>query len=91
MSSHLSFKDREEFQKRLKKSLQSVGINPNSPTQLLLSFKSTSKESEISIGAVYRWLQGDALPTPHNMEVLAQICKVCPYWLRTGLLKNDEY
>ncbi len=91
MSAHLSFKDREEFQKRLKKSLQSVGINPNSPTQLLLSFKSTSKESEISIGAVYRWLQGDALPTPHNMEVLAQICKVCPYWLRTGLLKNDEY
>ncbi len=91
MSAHLTFKERNEFKLRLNSSLKNVGLKSNSPTQLRSAFLSMDKESNISLAAVYRWLEGESLPDSQNMKILAQVCNVCPYWLRTGLLKSEDY
>ena len=88
MAAHLSFRERDEFTRRLKSCLKDVGLNPNSPTQLLKAFLEQSSGLHVSQSTVYKWLVGDALPDAHNMEVVAKICNVCPYWLRTGQEKN---
>ena len=91
MSAHLTFKERNEFKLRLNSSLKNVGLKSNSPTQLRSAFLSMDNESNISLAAVYRWLEGESLPDTQNMQILAQVCNVCPYWLRTGLLKSEDY
>ena len=88
MPEHLTYKERDEFKLRLRSSLKKAGLNSNSPTQLRVAFLSMDKESNISLASVYRWLEGDSLPDSQNMNILAQVCSVCPYWLRTGLLKR---
>jgi len=90
MSAHLTFKERNEFKLRLNSSLKNVGLKSNSPTQLRSAFLSMDNESNISLAAVYRWLEGESLPDTQNMKILAQVCNVCPYWLRTGLLKSED-
>ncbi len=84
MAAHLSFKEREDFTRRLKSSLKQAGLNPNSPTQLFRAFLNHGNEVKISLSTVHKWLLGDALPDTRNMEIVAQVCKVCPHWLRTG-------
>ena len=91
MSAHLTFKERNEFKLRLNSSLKNVGLKSNNPTQLRSAFLSMDNESNISLAAVYRWLEGESLPDSQNMKILAQVCNVCPYWLRTGLLKSEDY
>ena len=91
MPAHLTFKERDEFKLRLNSSLKNAGLKSNSPTQLRAAFLSMDKESNISLAAVYRWLDGESLPDSQNMNILAQVCNVCPYWLRTGLLKSEDY
>ena len=44
----------------------------------------------MSHSTVHKWLVGDALPDVHNMEIVAKICQVCPYWLRTGHEKQQD-
>lgn len=89
MAAHLTFKERDEFKRRLKTSLREVGINPNSPTQLFRAFKSASQGWEVSQTSVYKWLEGESLPDSRNMEIVANICNVCPHWLRTGQFKES--
>jgi len=84
MAAHLSFKEREDFTRRLKASLRKVGLNPTSPTQLLRACNSVNESIKISLSTVHKWLLGDALPDTRNMEIVAKVCQVCPYWLRTG-------
>jgi hypothetical protein len=90
MAAHLSFRERDEFTKRLKTSLKNAGLNPNSPTQLLREFMKQSGGLQVSQSTVHKWLVGDALPDVHNMEIVAKICQVCPYWLRTGSEKHRD-
>lgn len=90
MAAHLSFRERDEFTKRLKTCLKNSGLNPNSPTQLLREFMKQSGGLQVSQSTVHKWLVGDALPDVHNMEIVAKICRVCPYWLRTGHEKQQD-
>jgi hypothetical protein len=84
MAAHLTFKEREEFSKRLRISLKNVGIDPNRPTQLLRAFCAMQAGSSLAISTVSKWLSGEALPANDNMEVVARICNVSPHWLRSG-------
>jgi hypothetical protein len=84
MAAHLTFKEREEFSRRLRTSLKNVGIDPNRPTQLLRAFCAMQVESSLAISTVSKWLSGEALPANGNMEVVARICNVSPHWLRSG-------
>ena len=84
MAAHLTFKEREEFSRRLRTSLKNVGIDPNRPTQLLRAFCAMQAGSSLAISTVRKWLSGEALPANGNMEVVARICNVSPHWLRSG-------
>lgn len=84
MPAHLTFKERDEFRLRLRASLRDVGINPNRPGELMAAFEQMSQGVAIAPSSVFKWLQGESLPGPANMEIVAKICKVCPVWLRTG-------
>ena len=90
MAAHLSFKEREDFTRRLKTSLKNVGLNPNSPTQLIRAFLERADGLKVSHSTVYKWLLGEALPDTRNMEIVAGVCNVCPHWLRTGSTKQNE-
>jgi hypothetical protein len=89
MAAHLTFKQRESFARRLKESLEKIGLNPNSATQLKKKFCEHSQGATVDKSTAYKWLAGDALPDGQNMEIVADLCHVCPYWLRTGIHKND--
>lgn len=84
MAAHLTFKEREEFSRRLRASLKNVGIDPNRPTQLLRAFSAMQAGSSVAISTVSKWLSGETLPANGNMEVVARICNVSPHWLRSG-------
>lgn len=90
MAAHLSFREREEFARRLQKSLQAAGIDPRSPSQLRDAFQKLAVGKVISTSTTYKWLIGEALPDPRNMEVVARACGVCPDWLRTGRSSHDR-
>lgn len=89
MAAHLTFKEREEFSKRLRTSLKNVGIDPNRPTQLLRAFCAMQVGSSLAISTVSKWLSGETLPADGNMEVVARICNVSPHWLRSGHETNS--
>lgn len=89
MAAHLSFRERDEFIMRLKSCLKKMGLNPNSPTQLLRAFLEHSGGLQVSQSTAHKWLIGDSLPDSKNMEIVARICNVCPHWLRTGHEKNE--
>ena len=89
MAAHLTFKEREEFSKRLRTSLKNVGIDPNRPTQLQRAFCAMQAGSSLAISTVSKWLSGETLPANGNMEVVARICNVSPHWLRSGHETNN--
>ena len=89
MAAHLTFKEREEFSKRLRSSLKNVGIDPNRPTQLQRAFCAMQAGSSLAISTVSKWLSGETLPANGNMEVVARICNVSPHWLRSGHETNS--
>jgi hypothetical protein len=89
MAAHLTFKEREEFSKRLRTSLKNVGIDPNRPTQLQRAFCAMQSGSSLAISTVSKWLSGETLPANGNMEVVARICNVSPHWLRSGHETNS--
>jgi hypothetical protein len=89
MAAHLTFKEREEFSKRLRTSLKNVGIDPNRPTQLQRAFCAMQAGSSLAISTVSKWLSGETLPANGNMEVVARICNVSPHWLRSGHETNS--
>lgn len=91
MAAHLTFKERDGFKQRLTSSLKNAGLNPNSPTQIRTAFVSNNRDSPVSLTAVHRWLEGEALPASQNMKIVARMCNVCPDWLRTGLLTNNDH
>jgi hypothetical protein len=90
MPAHLSFKDRDEFRLRLRECLRKVGINPNRPGELMQAYLQSGEGRFVNASSVFKWLQGDALPAPGNMEIVAKICQVCPEWLRTGRSDSEE-
>lgn len=84
MSAHLSFKERDEFSQRLRTCLLKTGINPDSPTQFHRALQLADDSVRISPSTIYRWLLGDSLPSEENMKIVANLCNVCPQWLRSG-------
>jgi len=85
MAAHLTFKERERFKQRLHSSLRNAGFDPKSPSQIRTAFVGKNNSSNISLTAIHRWLGGESLPDSQNMKIVADICNVCPEWLRSGL------
>ncbi|MEY4017301.1 MAG: hypothetical protein RLZZ189_1099 [Pseudomonadota bacterium] len=86
MPQHVDFKKREEFRIRLVRSLENAGFNPRKAGELRTLFNKRYGLGQVTSIAVYKWLMGESMPTEDKLVILAEMCGVCPYWLRYGEL-----
>lgn len=89
MSAHLNFKEREEFSLRLRSCLDKMGINPDSPTEFHRALQQVDENLRVTPSTIYKWLLGDSLPSEENMKIVANLCQVCPNWLRSGKMTAE--
>ena len=84
MSQHVDFKKREEFKIRLVRSLEKAGFNPRKAGELCTEFNKRYHLGQVTSISVYKWLMGESMSTEDKLHILAEMCDVCPYWLRHG-------
>ena len=84
MSQHVDFKKREEFKIRLVRSLEKAGFNPRKAGELCTEFNKRYPSGQVTSISVYKWLMGESMPTEDKLHILAEMCDVCPHWLRHG-------
>ena len=84
MPQHVDFKKREEFRIRLVRSLENAGFNPRKAGELCTLFNKRYGLVQVTSISVYKWLMGESMPTEDKLVILAEMCDVCPHWLRYG-------
>ena len=75
---------REEFSRRLRKSLQDRGMAVGSPTRLTQEFNSDYPDRRVTPQAMRKWLTGEAIPSHDKIQALAEWLEVSPNWLHHG-------
>lgn len=76
-------RERDAFTQRLRLALHNAGYEA-SATRLSREFNLRSPGSSVTVYAAQKWLNGDAIPTQPNLQVLASWLDVRPEWLRFG-------
>lgn len=74
----------QEFSKRLRQAFEKIGVNTDSPTRLARDFRDFYPSGQISVHAVRKWLNGEAIPSQDKLVALAGWLNVSPEWLRFG-------
>lgn len=73
----------EKFSIRLHESMLAAGYEVR-PVVLDREFNQRYWGKPVSVQAVRRWLNGEAIPTQDKLQVLAEWLNVDPHWLRFG-------
>lgn len=73
----------EKFSTRLHESMLAAGYEVR-PVVLDREFNQRYWGKPVSVQAVRRWLNGEAIPTQDRLQVLAEWLNVDPHWLRFG-------
>ncbi|NLQ18910.1 helix-turn-helix domain-containing protein [Marinomonas sp. M1K-6] len=71
------------FSKRLQESMLNAGYKTR-PVVLEREFNQRYWGNPISVQAVRRWLNGEAIPTQDRLQIIAEWLDVDPHWLRFG-------
>jgi transcriptional regulator with XRE-family HTH domain len=79
----LFMKEGDEFSQRLKQAMRDAGY-PIRPVVLEREFNTRYWGRSITVQAVRRWLNGEAIPSQDKLQVLADWLKVEPHVLRFG-------
>ena len=79
----LFMKEGDEFSQRLKQAMRDAGY-PIRPVVLEREFNTRYWGCPITVQAVRRWLNGEAIPSQDKLQVLADWLKVEPHVLRFG-------
>lgn len=79
-----SFQQRLNFRERLHGALKAAGYRPNEHSQLARDFNAVYPGKPVAVSSVFRWLSGEAIPTPDKLDILAGLLSVSPDWLRDG-------
>lgn len=89
--------EKEAFGKRLTRLLNDAGIGTASPTQITREFNRRYPGKPVTVQAVRKWLDGEAIPAGDKIRILAKWLKASPHWLHygeheknTGVLKAEE-
>lgn len=85
-----AIKERKEFSKRLRESLEEAGLRSDSPAALAREFNRRYPGNPISSYGVRKWLMAEAIPSQDKLRVLAQLLKVSADWLRFGGQAESE-
>lgn len=86
----LSNLEREAFSTRLCSLLQQSGYPSSSPTWLAKEFNQRYEGVPVTLHAVRKWLQGDAIPSQDKIRALAAWFGVSPEWLRYGEPEGEK-
>lgn len=72
-----------KFSARLKESMLTAGYEFR-PVVLEREFNQRYWGNPVSVQAVRRWINGEAIPAQDRLQVLAEWLNVDPHWLRFG-------
>jgi transcriptional regulator with XRE-family HTH domain len=80
---HASMDEQFNFSKRLKTAMQGAGYTARASV-LEREFNLRYWGKSVTLQAVRRWLNGEAVPTQDKLKTLAEWLDVDPHWLRFG-------
>ncbi|NNM69364.1 MAG: hypothetical protein HKM00_05290 [Gallionella sp.] len=76
--------EKEAFSKRLTRLLDDIGIGIASPTLVAREFNRRYPEKPVTVQAVRKWINGEAIPAADKIRILAKWLKASPHWLHYG-------
>ncbi|AGH39387.1 hypothetical protein F542_1490 [Bibersteinia trehalosi USDA-ARS-USMARC-188] len=81
--------DKEKFSERLKFALRNAQPMLTKTSDIALRFNLRHPNEPVTQQAVYKWLNGLAIPSQDKIETLSEWLSVKPEWLRYGI-SDDE-
>ncbi|MES2756619.1 MAG: hypothetical protein V4693_04520 [Pseudomonadota bacterium] len=75
--------ERQAFSDRLAAALNAAGYSPR-PGDVAVEFNKRARGASVTIFAVRKWLNGNAIPTQEKIHVFAAWLGVTAHWLRFG-------
>ncbi|AEC17950.1 helix-turn-helix domain-containing protein [Gallibacterium anatis] len=82
--------EKEKFSERLKLAISVKYSNSLKNSEIATKFNLRHPNEPITQQAVYKWLNGLAIPAFDKIQTLAEWLNVKPEWLRYGVLENEK-
>ena len=76
--------EKEAFGNRLTRLLNDAGVGTASPTHVAREFNRRYLDKPVTVQAVRKWLNGEAIPAGDKIRTLAKWLKASPHWLHYG-------
>ncbi len=76
--------EKAAFGKRLTRLLGEADIGTASPTSIAREFNRRHPGKPVTVQAVRKWIDGEAIPAGDKIRTLAKWLKVSPHWLHYG-------
>ena len=80
--------EKEKFSTRLKLALSAMAMQNLKTSEIATKYNLKHPNEPVTQQAVYKWLNGLAIPSMDKIETLSKWLMVKPEWLRYGV--NDE-
>ncbi|MDA3978653.1 MULTISPECIES: helix-turn-helix domain-containing protein [Gallibacterium] len=82
--------EKEKFSERLKIAISVKYPNLLKNSEIAIKFNLLHPNEPITQQAVYKWLNGLAIPAPDKIQTLSKWLNVKPEWLRYGIREGDK-
>lgn len=82
--------EKEKFSERLKIALSVKYPNLLKNSEIAIKFNLIHPNEPITQQAVYKWLNGLAIPAPDKVQTLSKWLNVKPEWLRYGVIESEK-
>ncbi len=76
--------EQEAFGKRLTRLLNEAGVGIASPTHVAREFNRRYSGKPVTVQAVRKWIEGEAIPAGDKIRTLATWLRASPHWLHYG-------
>ena len=79
-----TFNEKELFSLRLKAALEAAALEKFKVSDIEREFNLRYVSGTVTPQAIYKWLNGQSIPSLDKIQVLAEWLNVSPKWLKTG-------
>lgn len=80
-----TFNEKALFSLRLKAALNAASLGKFKVSDIEREFNLRYVSGTVTPQAIYKWLNGQSIPSLDKIQVLAQWLNVSPKWLKTGI------
>lgn len=80
-----TFNEKALFSLRLKAALKAASLGKFKVSDIEREFNLRYVSGTVTPQAIYKWLNGQSIPSLDKIQVLAQWLNVSPKWLKTGI------